>query len=1126
MGFSDITGKIKSSRPALPQIYAYTTPEIRRHDGWTKIGYTEQDVRKRIAQQTHTADVEAKLEWHGNATYENTGEVFHDTDFHAYLRRLGIEGNTGTEWFHVDPSPAHDKFYEFRENHGVLDTPGVSEYQLRQEQAQAVEQTLAYFRAHEGEENNEFLWNAKPRFGKTLTAYDLCLKLNAQKILIVTNRPAIANSWYDDYVKFIGTESGLRFVSEVDALADKPYCMSHEQYLGLAHSGKVDGRIEFVSLQDLKGSINFGGKYDKLGHVAQLEWDILIIDEAHEGVDTVKTDVAFDHINRKYTLHLSGTPFKAIANEKFPEQAIFNWTYADEQQAKTDWPDDSELRNPYEDMPKLNMYTYQMSDIISDKVQRGIQIDGETKEYAFDLDEFFATKNGFFEHLDDVKKFLDALTTQKKYPFSTPELRNELRHTFWMLNRVDSARALAKLLQKHEVFKDYDIILAAGDGKIDDDDENVKSFDKVREAIARAESGKPGFKTKTITISVGQLTTGVTIPEWTGVLMLSNMKSPSLYMQAAFRAQNPCLFHRDGTFLRKENAYVFDFDPARTLTVFEQFSNDLYVHTSHGNGDGDSRKENVRRLLNFFPVIGEDSNGEMVELNAEQVLSIPRKIHSHEVVRRGFMCDFLFQNIGNIFHAPTEVLEALQQLAPYKAPNKDLGITASTADDLSLDENGDVNIPDEQAVGLAADLFGDKIYGDLGDDLDEKIDNAAKILENAKASGSTDPDEAMFQQLEEGFGATVATPLVENIKQRYGDELKSSQQKKIERRIKSDVDTHLQRERGNFNIEKKRIEQEYQEALEKADTQMEADSIARDRDRKLQTARDTLIANLKESRNDIVQNAAKTAVREVETAKKEARKQTIEESIRDHLRGFSRTIPSFLMAYGDENTTLERFDSIIPDDVFEEVTSITVDQFRLLRDGGDVTNPESGEIEHFDGHLFDPIVFNDSIVEFMHLRGRLANYFDESSSEDIFDYVPPQKTNQIFTPRKVVIEMVDMLEQENPGCFDDPNHTFADLYMKSGMYITEIIKRLYNSEAMKRHFPDDHDRLKHILEKQVYGIAPNEIIYQIATHYILGPNNEIGADCKTHFVKADSAQLAKEGKLAEFVEQTFGDELE
>ena len=160
------------------------------------------------------------------------------------------------------------------------------------------------------------------------------------------------------------------------------------------------------------------------------------------------------------------------------------------------------------------------------------------------------------------------------------------------------------------------------------------------------------------------------------------------------------------------------------------------------------------------------------------------------------------------------------------------------------------------------------------------------------------------------------------------------------------------------------------------------------------------------------------------------------------------------------------------------------------------------------------------------MRSQLANYFDESLENDIFDYVPPQKTNQIFTPRKIVVQMMDLFEQENPGCFDNPQHTFADLYMKSGLYITEIIKRLYNSKKMRELFPDDRARLDHILENQVFGIAPTEIIYQIATHFILGFNDEIGQGCKTNFVMADSAALAKEGKLAEFVGEKFGDKLE
>ena len=1107
MPFTDITSRVKTSRPALPQIYAYTTPEIARHDGWTKIGYTEQDVERRVWQQTHTANVKAVIEWHGNATYEDGSGTFKDTDFHGYLRRLGVANEPGTEWFEVDPQPAKMRFYEFRENHGVVGTPAAVEYRLRDEQEQAVERAVAYTRSHD---RGEFLWNAKPRFGKTLSSYDLCRRIGAEKILIVTNRPAIANSWYDDYVKFVGTASGLCFVSSVDALRGRPYCLTREQYVDNLRHGGPRGFIEFVSLQDLKGSIEFGGRYDKLAHIADLEWDVLIIDEAHEGVDTLKTDVAFDHIRRKFTLHLSGTPFKAIANEKFPEDAIYNWTYADEQRAKRDW-DDAELPNPYSDLPRLNMYTYQMSDIVESEVRHGCDIDGDTVEYAFDLNEFFATnQNGYFQHNDDVDRFLDALTTQRKFPFSTPELRDELRHTLWMLNRVDSARALARKLRNHPVFRDYEIVLAAGDGRLDDEGEVARAFDRVRAAIASHD--------RTITLSVGQLTTGVTVPEWTAVLMLSNMKSPSLYMQAAFRAQNPCLFYRDGRYLRKENAYVFDFDPARTLTIFEEFANDLYTDTASGGGTLDERKRRIRTLLNFFPVIGEDEDGEMVELDAERVLSIPRRIRSREVVRRGFMSDFLFQNIGNVFHAPAEVIEVLQRMEPYKAPSEDLGVRADTADELNLDENGEVDVPREQIVGLAEGLFGDKVYGKITIEFDSAIDSIS--LEE-----TGNPDDAFLDELARAFSSGIADPLVEAAKQNYGSDMRPAQQKKVERRIKADVDIKLNREVGNFNIARNRIEREREQELEGAETQEDADRINRRHDERLEDARRDLVTNLREARNDLVRSAGETVVREVETAKREAKKQTLEGNIRDHLRGFSRTIPSFLMAYGDEGTTLANFDQIIPADVFQEVTSVTVDQFRLLRDGGDVTDPETGEPVHFEGQLFDPVVFNDSVQEFITLRGRLANYFDEGQDEDIFDYVPPQKTNQIFTPRRVVTHMLDLFERENPGCFDDPEHTFADLYMKSGIYIAEVIKRLYNSPRMRELIPNDRERLDHILERQVFGIAPTEITYQISTHYILGYDNEVGGICRTNFVMADSVELAKEGRLAAFVEEAFGGKL-
>ena len=380
---------------------------------------------------------------------------------------------------------------------------------------------------------------------------------------------------------------------------------------------------------------------------------MLVIDEAHEGVDTYKTDVAFDRIKCNFTLHLSGTPFKALANNKFNDDAIFNYTYADEQKSKRDWDNSNEIENPYAVLPTLNLYTYQMSEIVRDELSQKMELNGETVEYAFDLNEFFKVENGKFVHSSSVDKFLDALTTQKRFPFSTQELRDEIKHSFWLLDRVESARLLAKKLHEHPVFKDYEIVLAAGDGRVDDDDENEKSFDKVKKAIAEND--------KTITLSVGQLTTGVTIPEWTAVLMLSNVKSPSLYMQAAFRAQNPCLFRIGMKSKRKENAYVFDFDPARTLIIFEEFANDLSPNTSSSRGDAEARKQNIRELLNFFPVIGEDENGELIELDAEKVLSIPRKIKSVEVVRRGFMSNFLFQNINNVFSAPKEVLDIIEQ---------------------------------------------------------------------------------------------------------------------------------------------------------------------------------------------------------------------------------------------------------------------------------------------------------------------------------------------------------------------------------------------------------------------------------------------------------------------------------
>ncbi len=1114
---------IQTTKTAIPRCYCYTTPTIADHNGWVKIGYTEQDdVEDRIRQQLQTAHIPHHTEWSDVAVFADGRTYFRDSDFHAYLKKQGVErmkpmagDKKQPEWFRIGGDESFTLYSKFRRTKGVMSTIGTLDYELRNEQEQAVSKTFDYFMSHK---NGEFLWNAKPRFGKTLATYDLCKRIQATKkedescnILIVTNRPAIANSWYDDFVKFIGTESGFRFVSEISALKDKPYVMSRDEFIDQLDE-TVTGCIAFLSLQDLKGSEHFGGPHKKLSWVkwqneeeqVKKNWDLLVIDEAHEGVDTYKTDVAFHQIQREHTLHLSGTPFKALANDKFPSDAIYNWTYADEQKAKADW-DDPDHNNPYENLPQLNLFTYQMSEIIRDELQQGVEIDGETEEYAFDLNLFFSVKsNGEFVYEESVDRFLDALTTQEKFPFSTPELRDELKHTFWLLNRVDSAKALAKKLKDHNTFKDYEIVIAAGDGRLSEEDEIKNSYDKVREAIDNHD--------KTITLSVGQLTTGITIPEWTAVLMLSNIKSPALYMQAAFRSQNPWRYQENGNLNVKKNAYVFDFDPARTLIIFEEFANDLSSGTSGGKGDSDQRKQHVRELLNFFPVIGEDENGEMIELDAEKVLSIPRKIRSLEVVRRGFMSNFLFQNIANIFSAPQEIIDIIKSLP--NAPEGELvNVSPETREDLSVNDEGEVELSDEFVIGTSQNVFGEKIYGEITETLEKKTE---EIL-----SSTDSPEDQQLSHLQDVFRKEIVAPVMQVTNDTYGDDLKKSEAKKLQKQLEQKADKLVSQEYGDYSIKKKTLESQRQEALSNLkQTGQTAAEVNEQFDTLVQEATNSFKERISTVLEETVPTLCEDVVKTVETKKREHAKETIEESVREHLRGFARTIPSFLMAYGDDETTLSTFDLVIPADVFKEVTSITLDEFRFLRDGGTYTDAETGEEKNYPGKLFDPVVFDDSIKEFLSLRTKLGDYFDETHKEDIFDYIPPQKTNQIFTPKRIVKQMVDMLEQENPGCFDDPSKTFADLYMKSGLYIAEIVKRLFNSDGMKQAFPDETQRLQHIFEHQVYGLAPTEIIYQIALHFILGFD---GGDLieKHHLRQCDALPLAKDGTLETELDKIF-----
>ena len=1113
--------KIKSFDRIIPMIYAYNTPGIPYHEGWTKIGYTEkQDVRTRIIQQTHTAGVRWELCWQDNAMYKDgSGQYFTDHDFHNYLEReKQIPREEGTEWFHIDGDHSQLLFNKFAGRTAEKPTEGCI-YQLRREQQEAVDKTRAYF------ENGgtEFLWNCKPRFGKTLSAYDLVAAMGFTNVLIVTNRPSIANSWAEDFRKFIGWQYPLDFVSETEALSGRPGVLSRQEYVARnrkAPEGEERGMVAFESLQGLKGSVYFGGKYDKLNWLAReytdaygkkqkgISFDLLIIDESHEGVDTAKTDRAFRNISRKHTLYLSGTPFKALADGRFTEEQIYNWSYADEQEAKENW--DGEGYNPYEALPRLAMFTYQLSPMIYDTLQKGLDLSGEedTVDFAFDLNEFFATNDsGRFVHEEEIKKFLHALSTQEKYPYSTPELRAELAHTLWILNRVASAKALDKLLKEDPVFREYEIVLAAGDGQLEEDDveANDKAFDRVKEAIAAHD--------KTITLSVGQLTVGVTIPEWSGVLMLCNLKSPSSYMQAAFRAQNPCVLTRDGKRFRKETAYVFDFDPARTLIIFDEFANNLSPDTAAGHGTTEERKANIKRLLNFFPVLGEDEQGSMVELDAAQVLSIPRRLKSMEVVRHGFMSNFLFRNIGAVFSAPAAVKQIVQKLQPaHEDPKKRSPETLDKAGEIPVDKDGNVDIPNEIVIGRTQDLFGEKVYETLSSQIQPVLDRAA-------GSGN-DPGGLKRQMgkvvdtLKDSLKQQVVTPALDAY------EVKKSTQNRLERQVSQEIDSAFTKLQGDYeqqiNIAKAEHDKQLAAAATDAQVKKADESFKAEMDAALQSFVESVQAQVQ----DTIRNKPQELVKKLEETRAEEEKRSIEDDVRARLRGFSRTIPSFIMAYGDENLRLSNFDDYTEDEVFKEVTGITEEDFRFLRDGGDYTD-ENGLTQHFEGHLFDETVFNDSIAEFLKKRQELADYFDESKDEDIFDYIPPQKTNQIFTPRWVVQKMVDQLEEQNPGCFDDPDNTFADLYMKSGLYITEIVKRLYRSEKMKKLIPDDQERIRHILRKQVYGMAPTRIIYLIATNYILGFDPELRHET-AHFVEADAAEASKSGTLSELVDQCFG----
>jgi hypothetical protein len=1055
-GSKDINNyNIKTTKVIYPQVYSYILPDLPQNIGSQKIGYTERlDVDTRIFEQTHTAAIKVRPEklWSAPAFFNNSTKDFNDKLFHKFLTKSNVQNrlDLGKEWFYFNGTPEKSKqlFDEFREKgfSALQINNKKMPYVLRTEQQSAVDQTKEYFETHE---KGEFLWNAKPRFGKTLASYDLIKRLNAKNVLIVTNRPAIANSWFDDFEMFV---DGYYFISETSSLSDRK-SITRDQYIDIDDFNKQ--MVTFLSLQDLKGSKYFGGDFNKLKWVADLEWDLLIVDEAHEGVDTGRTDAAFNYVKRKNTLHLSGTPFKAIANNKFSNDAIFNWTYLDEQKIKKAEIEEYETGD-HTDLPNLKLYTYRISQMIADEVNDGIEIDNEARDYAFDLNEFFTTKNQKFVHESDVREFLKNLTKNAKYPFSTPELRNELKHTFWFVgNRVESVKALEQLLSQDEVFKDYKVIVAAGDGKTFEEEENdfrgnEKSFDKVKRAIKE--------NPKTITLSCGQLTTGVTIKEWSAVLMLTDIKAPAQYMQAAFRAQNPYKFYENNELKVKESAYLFDFAPTRVLEIYDKFANALNPKAVNGEITELERKENIRELLNYFPVISEDIDGQMVELDAEKVLTFPNALAAAEIVKARFMTNLLFNdNIKGVFSFPKEVEDILDKMPIEKNKRIEVAKKELDLDDArKFEQKKQAKINENSSV-----ILGEKIYRT----------NIERIVDNTLSLET--PDETL-----ENLPDRVAE-LVEPVIAKYKEVYKAT------------------------NVEIDDIKKETEEKIKIAVVEYENSDI-----------KDPAI--LKENLKNIIEHDfVATKVDQKETNAVEEVKKTKEDEIRDRLRSFTRTIPMFIMANSSKQTiTIDNFDLKISDEDFVDLTNITKDEFYKLRDG--FNYEENGERKTFGG-VFDRYKFNASISEFVAEKKKKSDYF--KNDDDIFELIPNQKNNQIFTPKKVVKMMIDDLEKEQPDLFQRADSTFIDLYMKSGLYITEIVKKLFNNT--RQRYSSDFDCVKHILENQVYGLAPTSVLYDITKSFIFGFDDE-GNISSRNFAQHDLLPEAKDNTASKKLAQLFG----
>ena len=687
-------------RPTVtPTIYAYKLLGVDSHKGYLKVGYTDRTAKERIDEQLHTSKIRYEIVLTESAM-TNDGSCFTDKNVHKLLERKGFHRlnplDKTDEWFDCSMEDVKAAILSLRTGSENVENRTQS-FGMRPEQFRAVEQTKSYFEQAVKEEPNripKFLWNAKMRFGKTFASYQLAKKMNLSRILVLTFKPAVESAWREDLVSHIDFE-GWQFISNKDARDNK---LNMDEEFDRADKSKPI--VVFGSFQDLLGTNESGGIKTKNEFIHATLWDLVIFDEYHFGAwkerakelfekEDEENEVDFDAekyqkdeasnainetwlpISTKYYLFLSGTPFRAINNGEFIEEQIFNWTYSDEQRAKANWKGTD---NPYLSLPRMVMLTYRMPDQIQDVARQG-----EFDE--FDLNLFFAAEGkgdyARFKYENEVQKWLDLIRgaylpasiddlklgqdKRPPMPFSDARLLGLLSHTLWFLPNVASCFAMANLLKQRQnrFYHDYNVVVCAGTGA----GIGLDALYPVQACM-----GNP-LKTKTITLTCGKLTTGVTVKPWTGIFMLRNLKSPETYFQAAFRVQSPWEVRNETgnkTIMKKE-CYVFDFALDRALRQISDYSCRLDINESNPEAK-------VGEFIKFLPVLAYDGSS-MKEVNAQDILDIALAGTSATLLAKRWESALLV-NVDNdtlkrLLDSP-EAMKALMNIEGFRNLNNDL----------------------------------------------------------------------------------------------------------------------------------------------------------------------------------------------------------------------------------------------------------------------------------------------------------------------------------------------------------------------------------------------------------------------------------------------------------------------